>query len=163
MSSWNLEKIRAGRRKVANESLKDATREQLIERLVEVETSLYTLAYSLSELDIAPAHRCNAWMTSNLFPAFDESDKPLIIDRQAEPRVEYRDLPPAEKWHETEFGHAESLSIYDGSKLSDDFEILRVHQNAPGAYIGCGNISMGDVRRAAKLLWPVPAPVPTGE
>jgi hypothetical protein len=67
--------------------------------------------------------------------------------------VAYRELPPIEKWHETEFSSAESLSIRDGSKIHDDFELLAVHQNAPGAYIGCGNISMGDVRRAAKLLW----------
>lgn len=154
MSSWNLDKIRAGRREFAEKHLANATREELLERLVEVETSLYTMTYSLSELDVLPGPRRNAWITSNLFPCWDDAgDKALIITKE-EPRVEYREVPPTEQWHETEFDSAESLSIKDGSKIHDDFEILSVHQNAIAAYIGCGNISMGDVRRAAKLLWP---------
>lgn len=153
MSAWNLDKIRAGRREFAEKRFKEFTREQLLERLVEVETSLYVMTYTLNELDILPALRGDAWMTSNLFPVMDDDGKVLTIE-DSEPRVEYRELPPPEKWHETEFCHADSLSIQDGSKLSDEFEILSVHQNAPAAYIGCGNIEMGDVRRAAKLLWP---------
>lgn len=153
MTSWNLDKIRAGRRTFAEKHLKEATRDQLLERLVEVETSLYTMTYSLSELDIMPGHRCNAWMSSNMFACTDDDGKVLTIE-DAEPRVEYRETPAPEKWHETEFSSADSLSIKDGSKIHDDFEILAVHQNAPCAYIGCGNISMGDVRRAVKLLWP---------
>lgn len=158
MSSWNLVKIRADRRKIAETAFKDASREQIIDRLVEVEASLYTMTYSLSELDIAPGPRCNAWMTSNMFPCMDDADKVLTIEKD-EPRVEYRETPPTEKWHETEFSSADSLSIKDGSKIHDDFKILAVHQNAVAAYIGCGNISMGDVRHAARLLWaPQPAP-----
>lgn len=156
-SSWNLDKIRKDRRELAEKNLAGASREELLDRIAEVEMNLYVMTYTWSELDIVPSWRCNAWVTSNLFPCRGDDDtKVLTIDQTQEPKVDYRDVPPIEKWHETEFCSEESLSIEDGSKIHDDFELISVHQNAPGAYVGCGNIKMGDVRRATELLWPMP-------
>lgn len=154
MSSWNLDKIRKDRRELAEKNFASASREELLDRLAEVEMNLYVMTYTLSELDIDPGPRRNAWVSSNLFPCWSDDETKVLTIEKEEPRVAYRDIPPTERWHETEFSSAESLSITDGSKIHDDFEILAVHQNTPGAYVGCGNIQMGDVRRAARLLWP---------
>ena len=94
-------------------------------------------------------------MTSKMFPAnFDEikDGEFAVYDKTASNFVST--VIPPEKLHEVEYEVAESIYVEDGSKLSDDFEVLAVHQNAIAAYVGCGGIWMKDIRRAASLLWP---------
>lgn len=151
---WKIEAIKAERLKLAAGKFAGASPD-VLDHIAEVETALYCLAYPLSELDMAPAHRCNVWMSSKMFPAqFDDiKDGEFAVYDKAVGDFKSTVLP-TEKLHEVDYATAEGINLMDGTKISDDFEILSVHQNAPCAYVGCGSIWMKDVRRAAKLLWP---------
>lgn len=155
MSLWKTDEIAAERRKKAEATFIGATREQLIDRIVALETSLYKMTYSLSELDIEPEPRASAWMYSKLFPHryLDKAQNAefCVFDRETKQFVEAHVTP--ENLHEASYELAESVEIRDGSKLPDDFEILSVHQSAMCASIYGGAICMGDVREAARLLW----------
>ena len=154
MSGWKIDNITAERRKKASVKFPDAGSD-VLDHIANVEAALYCLAYPLSDLDIEPGPRRDAWMTSKMFPSnFDgiKEGEFAVYDKDAKDFVS-TDIP-LEKLHEVEYEVAESIYVKDGSKLSDDFEVLAVHQNAIAAYVGCGGIWMKDIRRAAKLLWP---------
>lgn len=154
MSGWKIETITAERREKAKAKFPNAG-DAALDHIANVEGALYCLAYPLHNLDIEPGPRRNAWMTSKMFPAQFDSIKDqefAVYDKEAKDFVSTVILP--ENLHEVEYEVSESIGITDGSKLSDDFEVLAVHQNAIAAYIGCGGIWMKDIRRAAKLLWP---------
>lgn len=154
MSGWNTEQIAAERRKRAEEVFANASREELVNRIVALETSLYKMTYSLSELDIDPSPRGSAWMASKLFPHrwLANGDAEFsVYDRDKKEFVAV-DVKP-ETMHEIGYALDDSVEINDGTKLPDGFEILSVHQSVSCASIYGGAIFMGDVREAAKLLW----------
>jgi hypothetical protein len=154
MSVWKSDEIAAERRKRAEAELASATREQLLDRIVALETSLYKMTYSLNELDIEPEPRASAWMSSKLFPhrwLADQNAEFSVFDKDTRKFVAATVTP--ENMHEIDYELDESVEIRDGSKLPDDFQILSVNQSAMCASIYGGAICMGDVREAARLLW----------
>ncbi|RUV07947.1 hypothetical protein EOA79_02335 [Mesorhizobium sp. M1A.F.Ca.IN.020.03.2.1] len=155
MSGWKSEEIAAERRKRAETMLGAATREQLIDRIVALETSLYKMTYSLNELDVDAGPRCSAWMVSKMFPHRfldrEQNAEFCVYDKEKGHFVGV--MVKTDTMHEVDYVLDDSVQIDDGSKLPDDFEILSVHQSAIAASIYGGSIFMGDVREAAKLLW----------
>lgn len=155
MSGWKFDDITKERRAKAEDSLAGATTDQLLDHIAKVEAALYTLTYSLNDLDIEPGPRRSARATSKLFPSqFDHIPDGLFAVYNSDKHEFEATTIPVEELHAVQYAEAESISIEDGSKLSDDFEIIAVHQSAPCAYVGCGSIWMRDVRRAASILWP---------
>lgn len=158
MAGWNTAQIAAERRQKAEVSLADATREELLNRIVALETSLYKLTYSLSDLDVDPGPRSSAFMTSKFFPHryLDKDEKEEFCTFDPATRQFVGAQVSTETMQQVDYALADSVDVRDGSKLSDDLEILNVHQSATAASIWCGAIYMGDVREAAKLLWGKP-------
>lgn len=154
MTGWKSEQIAEERRKRAESLLADATREQLLDRIVKLETSLFKLTYSLNELDIESSPRGSAFMVSKLFPhrwLADDNAEFSVFDSDKKKFVAAE--VTAETMHEVSYELDDGVEIRDGSKLPDCFEILSVHQSAMCASIYGGAIFMGDVREAARLLW----------
>lgn len=158
MSGWKTEQIAAERRKRADVAFANATREDLLARIVALETSLYKLTYSLNDLDVEPGPRNSAFMQSKFFPHryLDKAEKEEFCTFDAATSQFVGAQVSDETMHRVDYALDESVDVRDGSKLSDDLEILSVHQNATAASIYCGAIYMGDVREAAKLLWGKP-------
>jgi hypothetical protein len=159
MSNWKSEEIATERRKLAKVNLADASKGQLIDRIVALETSLYKIAYPLHELDIEPSPRASAWMTSKLFPYryLDKAENEEFCVFDANTKQFVGAQVASETMHQIDYILGDSVQIDDGSKLSDDLEILSVYQSAVCASIYGGSIFMGDVREAARLLWSQPA------
>lgn len=154
MSGWRIDDIKAERKAAAEKRFENSDHAALIDYIAEIEAALYTLAYPLSELDVVPGPRRSAWVSSKLFPdTFGESEFDGKYAVYSNGKFVAKDIPDTEL-HTIGYATADSILIVDGSKLSDDFEVIAVHQNAIGAYICCGSIWMKDIRRAAKLLWP---------
>ena len=149
MSRWNKESIAKERREKAIVNLAGADHEQLIERIVALETALYPFAYVCGSLNEKAWRGTNA--TSKLFPMLSDNEKFLVYEDGKS--VEGEKIPES-KLHEVEYYEADSIYIEDGTTLDDDFDILSVHQQAPGAYVGCGSITMSDVRAAVALIFP---------
>ena len=149
MSGWNKEKIANSQRDANASWVSSADRNSLIERIIALETALYPFAYVFGSLDSKSWRGTTA--TSKLFPLYSEGDK-LLVYRDGK-SVEI-DTPSEEEWHKISFYESDSLTIEDGSKIHSNFELFSVHQQAPGAYVGCGAISMGDVRDAVEVLRP---------
>lgn len=151
MSAWNKECIAEKRKELAEETLKDLNRDQLIDRIVALETTLYPFAYVYGSLDSNPWRGSSA--TSKLFPMFSEKGNFLVYEDSNSKEIKRDDLLESQ-YHSTDYYTEDSLVILNGTNLHDDFTLLEVSQQAPGAHISCGSISMGDVRDAAKLLFP---------
>lgn len=152
---WKIEEITAKRLETVRKRFPEAD-SAVLDHIAAVEAALYCLAYPLSELDIERGPRRAAWMTSKLFPAtyFDNiPEGQFAVWDKATSEFVAKEIK-LEELHEHEYQEAESISIEDGSRLADDLEVLAVHQNAIAAYVYGGSISMGDIRRAVKLLWP---------
>ncbi len=151
MSAWNKECIAEKRKELAEETLKDFNRDQLIDRIVALETALYPFAYVYGSLD------SNTWRgvsaTSKLFPMFSEKGNFLVYKDGASVEIRKDKLSESE-YHTVDYYTEDSVPITDGTNLHDDFTLLSVGQEASGAHISCGSISMGDVRDATKLIFP---------
>lgn len=152
-TNWNRDSIREERRKSILE--KNYSPEEMIERMVELETALYPFVYVLGALNQESWRGTHA--TSHLFPMLTESGK---MQNYTDGKIVEIDIPTEESLHEVEAFEEDSIIINDGRKLNDMFEIMATHQQAPGAYIGCGSIVMGDVRHAIDLLYPKKEEVP---
>lgn len=153
---WSHESIKQERRQRSHATYAGWSREQLLERILELESGLYPFAYTLGGLGDTGM---STTMTSKLFPAWSKDpDKPLQAVRPATltkpPRLECVEIPLESKLHELEYEEMESLALDDGSTLDDAFQVLAVHQYVRGGYVSCGTLDMADIRRAQKLLWP---------
>ena len=146
---WKYDDI-AKQLKIKVESLfKDADNAVLLERIVALETALYPFVQVMGSLNEKSWRGTTA--SSKLFPMLSESNQFLVYDAELKEAKEVSVIPESEL-HHVEYYTEDSLSIVDGAQLHDDFEILSVHQSAPGAYIGCGSISMKDIRHAQAIL-----------
>lgn len=151
---WRIDDIKAERKAAAEKRFESSDRAALIDHIADIEAALYTLASPLSGLDIVPGPKRSAWATSKLFPdTFGKSEFGGKYAVCSDGKFIAKDIPDTEL-HAIEYATIDSIQIADGSKLSDDFEVIAVHQNAIAAFICCGSISMKDIRRAAELLWP---------
>lgn len=151
MGVWNKETISKERRKLAEASLKNLSRDQLIDRIVALETTLYPFAYVYGALDTKAWRGSSA--TSKLFPMFSEKGNFLVYKDGASVEIRKDKLSESE-YHAVDYYTEDSVPIMDGTNLHDDFTLLSVGQDAPGTHISCGSISMKDVRDATKLLFP---------
>ncbi len=156
--SWNFESIYAQRSEKFHEKYGDADRGLLVRMILELETALYPFAVTLGSLDEKSWRGTHA--TSNLFPTTNEAGEAYIYsvdgDHKHElsgKRIKLETIPEAEL-HRYEYDERESFTIADGRQLDDEFTVFSVHQQAPGAYVGCGSVHMEDIRRAVKLIFP---------
>ena len=150
MSNWNEESIRAKRAEKAIVIYENADRDALIKRILDLEVGLYPFAYCLGSLDMASWR--GTYASSKLFPMLDEKDDSFMFYKDGNSQ-HVKSIPETDM-HAVDYYTVDSIIISDGRDLDDSFSILAVHQEAPGAYVGCGDIAMGDVRRARRLLWP---------
>lgn len=161
MRGWDYDKIAERRRKQVEETFAGKGEEALIARIVELETQLYPLYVALSPITEKSWRGTTA--TSKLFPLRPEQDEDAFWvynkDRSTGDHVKLDDSQLAE----VDYYLEDSLCIEDGTKLGDDFEIIAFHQQAPGAYVGNGNVTVGDVRRLDQVLnepYRAPSPQP---
>lgn len=155
--SWNRESIIAEQRRKVAERHGGATREELLEELARVRAALYPLATTLASLDDHAPRGVMA--NSKLFPAdFGEgadAGKLAVYDEETRDFV-FRDAPSHE-WHLHEYELAESRHHYNGkdgaTRLHDDVSVFAVHSYWTGAYAFGGEITMGDVRHAARVMF----------
>lgn len=152
---WRHEDIRAERRKIAEEQFAGADRDALLDHIADVETALFTLAYPLSGLDVEKGPYCSASARSKLFPLQEGGDEssPFCAFNAGTNKFEAKSIPD-ERLHLEDYEQSDSIRILDGSKLSDEFPIISIHQSAMAASIYYGAVFMGDVRKAVALLWP---------
>lgn len=147
LTHWDRESIRKGRL----EKIKDLnlTPDQMLERLADLETALYPFVYVLGAIDNKSWRGTN--VSSKLFPMMSEDNK-FSVYKDGEV-ISVDKLTEAEL-HTTDYFEEDSIIIEDGTQLNDTFTLMATHQQAPGAYVGCGSIVMGDVRYAVNLLYP---------
>ena len=147
MSRWNKISIaKEQREKLLAENL---TPEQLLDRAVELATALYPFAYVCGSLDTHCPKGMHA--TSKLLPMLTENDKFQVYEDEDFKEIE---PIPEENLHTVNYEEEDSITLVDGTLLDDSFDVLSVHQQAPGAYVGCGSITMSDVRHASRLIFP---------
>ncbi len=144
------------------ETYKDATKEQLIEKLAEVQAAAHGVAYALDALDSRGVSngysRGCTYMTSYFFPedlsgeGF-ESDGKVFITKWNEggKTVYFEAAEPA--WDgKQEINYADSLNLPCTTYANDDVVILAAHESAMACYISGGAITFGDVRILRKVL-----------
>jgi hypothetical protein len=153
--SWNKESISAERKPIVEARFADSTREDLLAHIVRLEADLYPFVYVLGSIDTNQPR--GTTVTSKLFPRSTDSKTLQVYDSESREFGEVTDVPEAEL-HDVEYEEQDSLTIVDGTLLNDEFSILHVHQQAPGAYVSCGHISMADVREARTTLYPDTTP-----
>ena len=152
-SGWNIDKIKADRLALATERFPAASPDVLA-HIADIETSLYTLAYPLNGLQIEAGPHRVAFCESKLFPLRPKEGETSFMRFCEETRTTVTASIAPSELHLVEYYCEESLPIYDSTEIDDDFEIISVGQSAIATSINCGSICMGDVRRAADLLWP---------
>lgn len=149
---WKHEDIRSKRRKIAEEQFAGADRDAILDHIAEVETALYTLAYPLSGIDVEKGPYCGASVRSKLFPLEPENgDSPFCVFNKETNKFDSKEIPE-DRLHAEDYETADSIQIRDGSKLSDEFPIISVHQSALASSIYYGAVFLGDVRKAVALL-----------
>ncbi len=157
--SWNIGSIAKERREKADELYKNANRDDLLTRIVQLETALYPFAYVFGALDDRPTKGMMA--TSDLFAMTNGHGQMLQYrDGNSHPIEQ----PAADQLHSTEYYKHESLNICSGDPaFNDGLSVFAVHQYEGAAYCSCGDITMADVRRIKALIWPTPARAGHGE
>jgi hypothetical protein len=153
---WNRDSIAADRRKQVEEQFAEASREELIDRIIALETEMYPFAYVLGSLNEASWRGTDA--SSKLFPSLSDDGKfQAYQSKEDSPNDKGGTITleaiAEDKLHEVDYYTEESLRIVNGEQLDDMFEIIGVHEQAPGAYVGCGSITMGDVRSLRRVLY----------
>jgi len=95
--------------------------------------------------------------TSALFP-YRPDDSFVVFDKdsgaQVAIEIDNKDL------HLKQYEREDSLTITNGADIHDDVEVLSVWGSTTCASVYGGAITFGDIRRAARLLWPAPAVLP---
>jgi hypothetical protein len=152
--SWKILDIRAERLDRVKSDLASASHEQLLERIADLEASLYPFVVTLGSLDDKlDWPYASMGVCSKFFPLRAESGKMLVFNRETNKSDEVDD-PPPERLHEVEYYTDESVSFDkgQGGKLHDSFKVIEVRQSATAASIYCGAVFMEDVRRAQAVL-----------
>lgn len=151
MGTWNHEKLRNKRiEKAAADKLIDLSKEELIKKIIDLETALYPFAYTLGSIDANPPRGLT--ITSNLFAELDENRHHQIWDDEKKQFVSVKDLPEKDR-HKHEYVEAEA-AVNKGADLDDSFSIIYVQQEFYGGCAMCGTINMSDIRIAKNLLFP---------
>lgn len=149
---WKIEQIRERHRKEAEQRFASADKSALLDHIAALEAALYPFAYVLGSLDQKSWRGTHA--TSKLFPSQFECIPSGELPVWNSETKHYEGAAISEdKLHAVEYSETESLTIEDGTKLDNEFDILAVHQQSPGAYVSCGSITMGDARRAHALVF----------
>lgn len=147
---WDYQRIEKERRDAVLKRYADASREEIIERLIACEAQLYPLYVALSPVLDKSWRGTTA--SSKLFPMRPQEDEDgfYVYNPEAK-RLDVVQIPEPDL-SESEYALEESLQIEDGANLADSFELLAFHQQAPGAYVGNGSVSVGDIRRLAAMF-----------
>jgi len=149
---WKYKEIEDGRRAKALEKYATATHDELIERIVALETTLEPLLFVLGSLDMPPGPRESVYASSKLFPLLSNDDH-FLVHKPGENGGSSEELKiPDDQLHKFEYYTQDSLSFKDGTKLDDTFEVISVHQSVMCGYMYCGSITMGDIRKAVGVL-----------
>jgi len=152
---WDYAKIRDRWQKEAETTLAGLSREELIAKVVDLQTALEPFVTTLGSLDDKlDWPRAGMNVSSKLFPMLDADGRSwLVFNSEKRASDTINPLLP-EDLHKVEYYTEDSLSFDkdQGGKLHDDFEIIGVHQQALASYIFCGQITMKDVRHAASAL-----------
>ena len=146
---WNRESIEQQQRERLSQ-LGDLSKEDLIERIIALEVSLYPFVYAMGSLTEKISGTTTA--TSGLFPERGES-KDIRVWNQDLLKFEEIDTPAYSQIHDVDYQKADSLEITDGTIFHDLFSILSVNQDFSVCSCSCGDITMGDVRHARKILY----------
>jgi hypothetical protein len=146
---WNYRTIEHTRREAVAARFAAASRDELLARIVALETALYPYWTALSP--VLDKSWCGTSATSKLFPLRpDDTDKFYVFNKDTK-EIEAVDIDE-DKLTDTEYCLDDSIHISDGSKFGDNFTLLSFHQQAPGAYVGNGSIDIADVKRAGQIL-----------
>lgn len=151
--TWDFDAIKARRLAKAKAAFSALDRDALIDRIAEAEACLVTMTAALADLDITGDGRASVFVSSKLFPEQPDGmsdDEVRVFDHVKGDFIVVKTTPS--EMHGIDYETAESIHVTERDRLHDDFEILSVHESGL-AYCFCGSITMGDVRRAAKLLW----------
>lgn len=146
---WNYKSIEETARKRSETEYATFTREQLLERIVQLEIAIYPVFIALKPATEKSWRGTN--VSSMLFPSRPEEDDNgfMVVDRET---FKIKNVKLQEnELHSAGFVTEEGLSIEDGTNLHDNFELLAFHQEAPGCYIGNGALFMSDVRRLVSV------------
>lgn len=152
--SWKIDEIFATRKERAAERYAQATHDDLVNRIAELEATMWPFVVTLSCLDE------KAWrgttMTSKLFPeSLDDTEendgKFWVYDPEGKKHVAV--ALAASDLHSTNYVLRSSIDIADGAELSDDFEVIATHQQEPATYVFGGAIWMADIRRAVDVVF----------
>lgn len=147
---WNIEKIKEARKVHIEQKYGNLSKEELLEALLELESSVYPVAYVLKGL--LGKTPIGTWVYSKLFPFQTENDDVLISNDKETREVKFHSLDESEL-HQIEYSLIESIDIKDGTRLHDDFMILDVTQEYFGGATNCGTITIGDIRRLDRILF----------
>ncbi|MDX0127381.1 hypothetical protein GOC15_22665 [Sinorhizobium meliloti] len=147
---WKYADIAIERGAKAGERFKDASREELLQRIVDLETQLYPLYVALSP--ITEKSWRGTGVSSMLFPLRpEEHDDKFFVYNSETKKSDIVDI--AEKdLHSAGYYTEDGLTIKDGANLHDDFEIISFHQSAPACYVGNGSVFVGDIRRLIEVF-----------
>ncbi len=153
---WNHSTIADERRKIWLPLANQIDPIKLVERIVQLEVALYPFVTCMGSLDDESWRGTHA--SSKLFPFLSEDEKFQVYqtadsdgNRGSTKEIDPESVPENEL-HTLEYYCEDSICIKNGKDLDDLFEVISVHQQAPGAYVGCGSICMGDIRHASTVL-----------
>lgn len=149
---WDYEKIAEERIEQVTTFLASASQDDIKKRLLDLESSLYAMTYTLNGLemkDAPPRHAVT--IQCGLIPFLDEQGDAIRVEKvngKFEP-VKINDPKIGDK-----FELADSLPICGGTEIPDSFTIISGGEHITGGYCYHGSITMEDVRRAWSLLYP---------
>jgi hypothetical protein len=146
MGYWDTDSIRREREGKLDRNM---SKEQMLERILDLEVALYPLASTFHSLD-GMGDSWSSELNSNLIPNCDGTLKKIMVSSPE--KTEYVDIPPQDTWHQIEIVPRCGKDVKNSPKIHDDFEILSVVMSGPGAGGSGGAITMEDVRRATKIL-----------
>ena len=125
------------------------TREQLIDRILDLETALYPFTRVLSVIS-GPIEN-DPIASSKLFPERTEEGFLYTYNQAGEPATEYKGIPN-EKLHDIEYETTTGIVFSNNGLLDDKFPIIHFHQSYEIASMFSGDICVGDVRHAQYLM-----------
>lgn len=140
--SWDYEDIAKAITPRISARYGEASKEELLARIVELESQLYPFNHCLSSLLDKSWRGTN--VRSKLFPLLASDYSFQAYDTKTG-KTETFKLSESD-YCSVSYYLEESLVIEDGSQLPDDFNVMSFHQEAPGAAIYRGQISISDVR-----------------
>ncbi|QIG65915.1 hypothetical protein phiOC_p264 [Ochrobactrum phage vB_OspM_OC] len=149
--SWDYDKIEQITRKRVEDRFSNASNEELLDRLIELETQLYPFDFTFGGLDENPVEGMMA--TSKLWPYLSENEslQDLVPDENG--KLVWKELElTTEQLADNKYHLQDSIYIDNGTKLGDEFEVFALHQYYTACYCFGGSITMGDIRRMNKVV-----------